>query len=374
MDSPTITMRKIGFSLKSQTNSVDTPLLISVIFLVIFGLVMVYDASFVQGLNDFNDGYYYIKQQLIWVVLGIISMFFFSRFDYKKFKPFALILIIFSFLLLLAVFIPGLGIAGGGAHRWLKFGRITIQPAEVIKLTGVIYLASIFEKKARFFPFMTVVGLVTIITAILQKDLGSTLVFVITALLLYFLSGGPLWHFLAVLPVGLGGLLALIFTSSYRSKRVLAFLDPFSDTQGFTYHISQVLIALGSGGIFGLGLGHSRQKFEYIPEVSTDSIFGIIGEELGFLGASLLLAIFVFVILRGFKTAANCENPFGKNLALGLTCWLGIQIVINLSSMTALLPLTGVPLPFISYGGSALVVNLTAVGILLNISKQSSLD
>ncbi len=367
-------MRKIGFSLKSQTNSVDTPLLISVIFLVIFGLVMVYDASFVQGLNDFNDGYYYIKQQLIWVVLGIISMFFFSRFDYKKFKPFALILIIFSFLLLLAVFIPGLGIAGGGAHRWLKFGRITIQPAEVIKLTGVIYLASIFEKKARFFPFMTVVGLVTIITAILQKDLGSTLVFVITALLLYFLSGGPLWHFLAVLPVGLGGLLALIFTSSYRSKRVLAFLDPFSDTQGFTYHISQVLIALGSGGIFGLGLGHSRQKFEYIPEVSTDSIFGIIGEELGFLGASLLLAIFVFVILRGFKTAANCENPFGKNLALGLTCWLGIQIVINLSSMTALLPLTGVPLPFISYGGSALVVNLTAVGILLNISKQSSLD
>ncbi len=280
--------------------------------------------------------------------------------------------LLLSILLLLAVFIPGLGISGGGAHRWLRLGFLTIQPAEIIKLTGVIFLASIFEKKIRFLPFLILVFGITLITAILQRDLGSTIVFVTTSAFIYFSAGGSIWHFLAALPVVTLGLVGLIFTSSYRSKRILAFLDPFSDPQGFTYHISQVLIALGSGGLFGLGLGHSRQKFEYIPEVSTDSIFGIIGEELGFVGASLVIILFATVVLRGFKIAQNCQDNFGKILAIGLTSWLGIQVIINLSSMTALLPLTGVPLPFISYGGSALVVNLTAVGILLNISKQTN--
>lgn len=364
-------MRSLNISLKSQKKRQDLPLLISVLILTGFGLLMVYDTSAVQALKDFNDSLYYIRQQLIWVGLGLISMFFFASFDYKKLRTYSVPLILFSFLLLLAVFIPSLGVSGGGAHRWLRLGPITIQPAEIIKLTGVIFLAAVFEKRARALPFLILVLAVTIITAILQKDLGSTIVFVATALLMYFASGGPLWNFLVTLPIGFLGLLFLIFTSSYRSKRILAFLDPFSDPQGFTYHISQVLIALGSGGLFGLGLGHSRQKFEYIPEVSTDSIFGIIGEELGFLGAVLLIFLFILVIFRGLRIAQNCSDNFGKILALGFTCWLGVQIVINLSSMTALLPLTGVPLPFISYGGSALVANLTAVGILLNISKQS---
>ncbi len=365
-----MTFKKANF--QSQTKHVDLPLLATVGFLVFFGLLMVYDASVVQGLKDFQDGYYYIKQQLIWVVIGIFSMIFFANFDYKKFKIFSLSLMLFSVLLLLAVFIPGLGVSGGGAHRWLKIGPITLQPAEIIKLTGVIFLAAVFERKARVLPFIILVAAVTVITAILQKDLGSTLVFVTTATLLYFGSGGPMWHFMVVLPLGLVALLALIFTSGYRSKRILAFLDPFSDPQGFTYHISQVLIALGSGGLFGLGLGHSRQKFEYIPEVSTDSIFGIIGEELGFVGGFLLITLFAIIIFRGFKIAENCQDRFGKILSLGLILGLGIQVIINLSSMTALLPLTGVPLPFISYGGSALVVNLTAVGILLNISKETT--
>lgn len=357
--------------LKVQNKLMDFPLLVAVLVLVLFGLIMVYDASVVQGLKDFKDSYYYIRQQLIWVGLGFVSMIFFTRFDYKKFKSLALPLVLFSFLLLLVVFIPGLGVSGGGAHRWLKLGSITIQPAEIIKLTGVIFLAAVFEKKLKFWPFLLLVGGVTLVTAVLQKDLGSTIVFAATSILIYFASGGPVWQILLSIPVGLLALAILIFTSSYRSKRILAFLDPFSDPQGFTYHISQVLIALGSGGLFGLGLGHSRQKFEYIPEVSTDSIFGIVGEELGFLGAAFLVALFIVLILRGFKIAKSCSDPFGKILALGLTCWLGIQILINLSSMTALLPLTGVPLPFISYGGSALVANLTAVGILLNISKQT---
>ena len=364
-------MKNLKLSLRSQKKGPDLILLISILILVIFGLIMVYDASAVQGLKEFKDSYYFIRQQLIWVGLGIASMAFFSQFDYKKFKAYSLPLILLSFLLLIAVFIPTLGVSGGGAHRWLRFGLVTIQPAEIIKLTGVIFLAAIFEKKARLLPFLILVGAVTIVTAILQRDLGSTFVFVATSTLLYFASGAPLWHFLLSLPIGLIGLMGLIFTSSYRSKRILAFLDPFSDQQGFTWHISQVLIALGSGGLLGLGLGHSRQKFQYIPEVSTDSIFGIIGEELGFVGASILIVLFIIVILRGFKITQSCQDNFGKILSLGLTLWLGIQVAINLSSMTALLPLTGVPLPFISYGGSALVANLTAVGILLNISKQT---
>ncbi len=365
-------MKRININFHSQKKNLDLPLLTVVLGLVIFGLIMVYDSSLVQGLKDFNDSYYYIRQQLIWVVLGFASMIFFSQFDYNSFKRFATPMLLFSFLLLLAVFIPGLGISGGGAHRWLKFGSITIQPTEIIKLTGVIFLSAVFEKGAKLIPFLATVLGVTLITGILQKDLGSTIVFVATSSLLYFASGAPIWQILISIPSGLGALALLIFTSPYRSKRILAFLDPFSDPQGSTYHILQVLIALGSGGLFGLGLGHSRQKFEYIPEVSTDSIFAIVGEELGFLGSIFLLCLFAALIIRGFKIAKNCADPFGKTLALGLTCWLGIQVVINLSSMTALLPLTGVPLPFISYGGSALVVNLTAVGILLNISRQST--
>ncbi len=367
-------MKKIKIALAGQNKNkrIDIPLLVSIVILVVFGLIMVYDASVVQGLKDFNDGFYYIKQQLIWVGLGLFSMIFFTRFDYRRYQVFAVPLLLLSFLLLMAVFIPGLGISGGGAHRWLKLGPITIQPAEIIKLTGVIFLAAVFAKKVRFLPFALLVVSITIITAILQKDLGSTLVFVVTASLIYFASGAPIWHFLVSLPVGIAGLVTLILTSGYRSKRILAFLDPFSDPQGYTYHILQVLIALGSGSWFGLGLGHSRQKFLYIPEVSTDSIFGIIGEELGFFGCLILLALFALVLARGFMIAQNCKNSFGKILALGITCWLGTQVIFNLSSMTALLPLTGVPLPFISYGGSALVANLAAVGILLNISKQSS--
>lgn len=355
-----------------QNKALDYPLLTSVVILTIFGLLMIYDASIVQGIKDFNDSYYYIRQQLVWAATGFLSMIFFSQFSYKRFQSVALVLLVLSLILLVVVFIPGLGVSGGGAHRWLNLGSITIQPAEIIKLTGVIYLATIFVKSAKFWPFFALLSSVTLITAILQKDLGSTIVFFATSVTIYFAAGAPIWHFVIFSPIAIGAFLIMIFTSAYRSKRILAFLDPFSDPQGFTYHISQVLIALGSGGLFGLGLGHSRQKFEYIPEVTTDSIFGIIGEELGFVGSLVLIILFANLVYRGFKISQNCSDKFGKILSLGLTSWLGIQIIINLSSMVALLPLTGVPLPFISYGGSALVANLTAVGILLNISKQDT--
>lgn len=356
----------------SQTNTYDLPLLLVVLALVGFGLVMVYDASSVQGLKDYGDSFAYIKQQLIWASIGILSMLFFIRFNARLLKKFATLILLGSLILLLAVFIPGWGVSGGGAHRWLNFGSITVQPAEVFKVAGIIFLSKMYEKKMRFLPTLILISLVIIIVALFQRDLGSAISFITSAGILYIAAGGAIWHFLASLPLVLGAIYALIFTSEYRRNRILAFLDPFSDTQGFTYHISQVLIALGSGGLFGLGLGNSRQKFEYIPEVTTDSIFAIIGEELGFVGGIILITLFVTLILRGIKISASSPDNFGKILAIGLTTLIGVQTAINLSSMTALLPLTGVPLPFISYGGSALVANLSAIGILLNISKSNA--
>ncbi len=356
--------------MKFNKNSPDYILMGVVGALLVFGLVMVYDSSVLQAQKDFNDGYFYIRQQMIWVVLGVLAGAFFSYLDYHFLKKVALPGLIISFLAMLAVFIPGFGASGGGAHRWLNLGFVTIQPAEIIKLTTIIYFSTIFEKKIRMLPFLGIVGAVSFVTAVLQKDLGSTLVYVLVCLIIYFANNGSIKFLFGIILGSTVATGALIAFSSYRLKRVLAFLDPFSDSQGFSYHIAQVLIALGSGGFFGIGLGQSRQKFEYIPEVSTDSIFAIIGEELGFVGALVLIFLFGFLIVRGLKIAAAQNDDFGKILSIGIISWIGVQTIINLSSMVAILPLTGVPLPFISYGGSAIVANLAAIGILLNISKK----
>ncbi len=354
-----------------QRQTINLTILINVVILVIIGLIMVYDSSVVQAFRDYQDKYFYIKQQLIWVALGLSGLAFFSFFDYHFFRKLAVPFFLLSFLLLLAVFIPGLGILAGGAHRWLKIGPVTIQPTEIIKLSSIIFLSYLFEKRARLVPFLAVVIPISLIIGLFQKDLGSTIVFFLTALAIYIISGAQLKYFLLVGPISLLGFILFILSSTYRKNRIAAFLDPFSDPQGYSYHIAQVLIALGSGGLTGLGLGQSRQKFEYIPEVTTDSIFAIVGEEFGFLGCLVLIGLLTYLIYQGFKIAQNAQDDFGKILAFGLTIWLGIQSIINLAAMVALIPLTGVPLPFISYGGSALLANLIAVGILLNISRSA---
>jgi len=356
--------------LKSQNSPADLPLLLAVIALCLFGLVMVYDGSVVHAYQDFGDNYYYARQQLIWLVLGTIGTFFLANFDYQKLKKMSFVMLVISIGLLLAVFIPGLGAEVSGASRWLSIGPITVQPAEIVKLTSIIWLAAILEKGPRLKPLLGILFIVGFITAFLQKDLGSTIIFVISAASLFLVSGGAIWQIgTTVILSALAGSI-LIFTSAYRRSRLTSFLDPFGDPQGLSYHISQVLLALGSGGLFGLGLGQSRQKF-YIPEVTTDSIFAVVGEELGFIGGLVLISLFALLIIRGFRIAEKAPDQFGKLLAVGLISWLGAQSIINLSAMVAFLPLTGVPLPFISYGGSALVANLAAVGILLNISKKS---
>lgn len=364
-----------------KENHIDYPLLVAVILLSIFGLVMVYDASVVHAYKDFGDKYLYVRQQSLWMVIGFLALAFFSFFNHKKLEKLALFGFIGSFVLLLAVFIPGLGISAGGAHRWIRLGAFSLQPAEIVKLSSILFFASLFSKEkfhqitsiyqSKLFPFLVSIFLVTFIIGVLQRDLGSTIVFFLIAVAMYIASGAPLRWLWYSLPVITLGFLVFAFSSTYRKNRILAFLDPFSDPQGYSYHISQILLALGSGGLLGLGIGQSRQKYEYIPEVTTDSIFAIVGEEFGFLGSLVLIALISFLIYKAFQITEKAEPGFSKLVAFGITSWLGIQAIVNLAAMVSLIPLTGVPLPFISYGGSALLINLIAVGILLNISKQS---
>lgn len=357
----------------SQDRRTDFSLLAAVVCLSVFGLLMVYNASQFEAFQDLGDKYYFIKQQLVWVALGFLSLGFFSLFDYHRLEKIATPFFLFSVILLLLVFVPGLGVSAGGAHRWLKVAGLTIQPAEIIKLSSVVFLSDFFKNRVKTLPFVAIVGVTITIIGLLQKDLGSAIVFAITVFGVYFTAGARVAHFLPLLIASLAGFIGFILSSSYRQQRVLAFLDPFADPQGFSYHISQVLIALGSGGLFGLGIGQSRQKFAYIPEVTTDSIFSIIGEEFGFFGGVIFTAMIGFLIWRSFTVAEKATDKFGKLLASGIALWLGTQAIVNLGAMVSIIPLTGVPLPFVSYGGSALLVNLASVGILLNISKQANL-
>ncbi len=361
-------MRK-RFILKSQNKILDFQLFGIVFLLTVFGLIFIYDSSVIHAFRDFGDSNHYIKQQIIWALGGLGGMLILSNIDYHKLIRWALPGLLISIILMVAISFLNFGTSSGGASRWLNLGFFTIQPSELFKLAAIVWMAVIFQKEVRIKPMLLLFAVTAFLVSFLQKDLGSTIVLISAVIFVYIAAGGSILKILAVLPPAILALWILIVTSEYRKKRILAFFDPFSDTQGFTYHISQVIIALGSGGIFGIGIGQSRQKFEYIPEVTTDSIFAIIGEELGFLGAVLLIGLFIYLCVRGFKIAMEASDNLGRILAVGLTSLLCIQAIINLSSMVALMPLTGVPFPFISYGGSALLVNMAAVGVLLNISK-----
>lgn len=339
--------------------------------LTIFGLLMVYNASSVSALADFGDKYYYLKEQAKWLALGFFSLVFLIFFDYRRLYFLSPFILLASIILLILVFIPGLGIKAYGASRWLDFRFFSFQPSELAKIALVIYLSAWFseKEKGRLWAFLLLASLLLALI-FFQPDMGTAVVLAATSLTLYFLSGAALWHLLALLPlVAVLGLI-LIRVSSYRFQRLLSFINPNFDPLGASYHLRQILIALGSGGFWGLGLGQSRQKYAYLPESTTDSIFAIIGEEVGFVGATILVLVFLFFLWRGFKIARAAPDRFGQLLAAGITSWLAVQTFINLSAMVALIPLTGVPLPFISYGGSSLVVALAGIGILLNISRQ----
>ncbi|MEK9178153.1 MAG: putative lipid II flippase FtsW [Patescibacteria group bacterium] len=352
-------------------NRRDLLLLGPVVFLTIFGLLMIYDASSFVAYRDFSDKYHYVKDQFLWIVLGFLALFVGSRFDYKRYYNLALPLLLASILFLFLVFIPGIGISALGASRWINMGFFILQPSELVKLSLAIYLAAWFssKEKGRLPAFLLLLFLIVGLI-MLQPDMGTASIVLAEALAVYFLSGANILHILGLIPVILLGGLALIKLEPYRAARLSTFLNPDTSLQTTSYHTRQILIALGSGGLTGLGFGNSLQKYAYLPEGTTDSIFAIIAEETGFVGALLIILIFAVVIWSGFKIAMSARDTFGKLLAGAIITFLGTQIIINLSAQTLLLPLTGIPLPFLSYGGSALIVNLFSIGILLNISKQ----
>ncbi len=349
----------------------DRWMLFAVFVLSLFGILMVYDSSVAIAIRDFGNQYYYVREQIKWLVAGYIVLTVFSVVDYHYWHKIILPMLMGTLVLLLAVFLPGIGVQALGAHRWINFGFFILQPAELAKLVLVMYLSAWFSvrERGRFFAFLLLLGMVVGLV-LLEPDLGTSIIIVSIAILLYFASGAPVWHFGIIVPVLAIGVLGLAILSPYRMARLTTFLHPEQDTLGSSYHIHQALLALGSGGWFGVGIGQSRQKYEYLPEANTDSIFAIIGEEIGFVGAIGVILVFIFLCWRGFRIAKRASDTFGKLLALGVTSWIAVQTIINLSAMVALMPLTGVPLPFISYGGSSLIILFAGVGILLNISKK----
>jgi len=363
-----------------RSRHTDFILLIIIGILIVFGLIMISSASIAISQETYNQSYYFLKNQ-IWrgllpgLILGSAAFFI----PYQWWKKLALPLFISTILMLIAVFIPGLGQPHNGAHRWLNLGSISVQPSEFLKLTFLIYLAAWLatkEKTIKFFfqsliPFVILVGLVAILL-ILEPDFGSMGVIGFTALAMFFLAGAPLIH-LGLIGAGaiiLFGILVRFF--SHASNRLQVFMNPQLDPQGIGYQMGQALLALGSGGLFGLGLGQSVQKFKYLPQPASDAIAAIIGEELGFVGLLCLLALFIALAWRGYKIARSAPDNFSKLLAGGITSWILIQALINIAAISGLIPLTGITLPFISLGGSSLAITLTAMGILLNISKYNT--
>lgn len=351
----------------------DLPLFGLVTILTLFGLFMIYDVSSVIGFDLYADKYHFIKVQILWAILGYIALFIFYFFDYRKLYNLAIPLLVGSLILLVLVFVPGLGSSAKGASRWINIFSFRLQPSEFVKLSLAIYLAAWFshKEKGRFMAFVILMSAVLLLV-MLQPDMGTASIILFEAVAIYFLSGGNLTHFFIAGPIAavLGYLLILL--EPYRMSRLTSFLNLGNSLNDTSYHVKQVLIALGSGGIWGLGIGNSIQKYAYLPENVTDSIFPIIAEEFGFVGSVVLIFVFTLLVSRGFYIATHARDNFGKLLAAGIITFIGLQIVINLAAMTALLPLTGIPLPFISYGGSAIIVNLASIGILLNISKESA--
>jgi len=345
-------------------------ILLAGILTACFGLLMIYDASVVDAYKTFGDKFHYVKQQSLWILLGTIAALITSNIPISLIKKNANILYGITLFLMVIVLIPGIGTKLLGARRWIDIGFTVIQPSELLKITLAIYIAKWLEQERSLKHFLALLFL-NLILIMLQPDLGTAIITVGVCFMIYYLSGARIKEiasFVAILAVAIG---ALILLSPYRMDRVKTFMDPTNDPLGASYHINQVLYGLGSGGVSGVGIGKSRQKYAYLPEATTDSIFVIVAEEFGFIGSSLFILGLVGLLTFSFKVALKVSDKFDKLLSSGITLLFLIQIFVNLSSMVALVPLTGIPLPFISYGGSSLITNFIALGLLINISKRA---
>ncbi|MHB9094489.1 MAG: stage V sporulation protein E [Eubacteriales bacterium] len=362
-----------------RKKSPDILLFAATVALLSIGIVMVYSASQVTAYEKLDDTFYYLKKQLVWALIGIFAMVSVMKIDYWKYKKLAVPFLIIAFILLIIVILPGVGKSVKGAQRWLGVGPLTVQPSEVIKLSLVLFMAyglSRYRDRLRYFtggvlPFLVFLGLACGLI-LMQPDLGTAVSAAGTVYIMLFAAGARGKHLFYLALAGLAAVGLAIALEPYRMTRFLAFLNPWKDPRGTGFHIIQSLYALGSGGLFGSGLGQSHQKFFYLPEQHTDFIFAVLGEELGFLGGALVITLFLLFVWRGFKIALSTQDSFASLLAVGVTSMIALQVIINIGVVTGSLPITGIPLPLISFGGSSLVFTLTGVGILLNISRYIS--
>jgi cell division protein FtsW len=355
-------------SKKKEKSGPDWQFALLVIILTFLGLLFIADASSPQALKFFNDRFYFAKQQLVWSLIGLALLLFFLNIYYRFWFRWSGVIFFLGIISLILVVIPTFGLKALGARRWLNFGFFGFQPSELIKFALILYFARLSELKKGLLSFVIPLFLVSFLI-MLEPDLGTTLVVAAIGIFQIFISGVNVFYFFILVLTSLFFGVVLIISSDYRRARLMTFLEQTADPLGHGYHITQVLISLGLGGLFGVGLGESKQKYLFLPEAATDSIFAVIAEEVGFLGSLVLIFLFVYLIYRGFKIAISSPDTFSKVATFGFVVWIGVQVLLNLGSMTALTPLTGIPLPFISYGGSSLVMLLASTGIILNISR-----
>ena len=357
--------------------AMDHVLLFLTLTLALLGLVMVFSASAIVAGNRFQDPEFFLKRQIAWLGFGVLLMHLTSRIDYQLWKKLSIPILIAMTVLLVMVLVPSLGVAAKGARRWLRWGPISIQPAEMVKLVAVIYLAAYLAKKSEklaifrsgLLPALIVMSVLSGLV-LLEPDFGTVVVMGLVTICLLFLGGARIGHLFALALCAIPVVLVLVLGSGYRRQRFLTFLAPWKDAADRGFQITQSFLAFGSGGPFGVGLGEGKQKLFFLPEAHTDFVLALVGEELGLAGTASIIVLFALFVWRGFQIASRARMPFGKYLGLGITLLIGIQALVNAAVVTGLLPTKGLTLPFVSYGGSSLVVNFIGVGILLSISRD----
>jgi cell division protein FtsW len=355
----------------------DIIVLVMAVILTCFGVVMVYSASSVMAAKKFHDGFYYLKRQSLFALIGFCGMALAMQIDYHVWKKWAVPIFITCFVLLLAVFVPGIGGTAKGASRWIRLPGFNLQPSEMAKVALIIYMAYSLDKRqdklkqfmSGFFPYLLILG-VFIVVLLCQHDMGAAMTMAAVAIVMLFAAGTRVQYIVGMVLVALPGVCYLIFTKAYRMRRITAFLDPWQDPTDAGFQIIQSWLALGTGGIFGQGLGEGKQKLFYLPEAHTDFILSVCGEELGFVGVIVIASMFLLLVQRSIRVAIAAEDNFGRFLAFGIAVLIGLEGFINMAVVTGMLPTKGIALPFLSYGGSSLIITLSAIGILLNVSTK----
>ena len=357
----------------------EYPLLIAVVLLAVIGTVFIYSASNYSAKKTYGDAYFFVKKQVIGIALGIVAMIGTAFLDYRKLKKFTLPVAIISFVTLILVFIPGIGVENYGAKRWIGIGGVTIQPSEIAKFSLILFSATYVSKHPdRPKTFMGILpvlafGGITCILIILEPNMSITVCVATIMMTMLLAAGMRIKHFVFLLLPAILIAVLLIILEPYRLSRLAAFLNPWSSPKGEGYQLLQSLYALGSGGWFGVGLFNSRQKYAFLPFAESDFILSVIGEEIGFLGLVLFFLLLGFIIYRGLKTASKAKDVFGYMLAVGITMIFGIQVVVNALVVTGSIPPTGLPLPLVSSGNTSIIIFMAEMGVLFNISKNGSL-